>query len=299
MSTFYSSYDTTFGKKLIHDSSINAILKASNYFNNNDSSIVIIDGKEDIPVDIPTFNHPLTIVNGKDNKIYIDVRPFVNVNRVTGVEKNTSPAEYAMLYNRAVLECSLRENPNLLSNVLGVYPAGIFGSWISENISKRYGLQMEDQYKLQIYAVFYYYSLFEHQDDAPDEQDYLKICKKVSECTGINVNTIFTILDNKPFVNNIEDFCSHLEDVTNNIRLKGFNATVLYPLLKATWYGHNANEVVAVAMEHIPTFIAMLYAAINERSFKRSAFAKMTEYNYVKKLKDNFTLIVTDLTKAQ
>jgi len=298
MAIFYSSYDTTFGKKLNVEPSINAIVKASNYFNISDDPYKIIDNNVDIPVDIPHFSHPLNVGMGKDSKLFIDVRGFVQTNKLTGENKVNSSVDYEMMVNRVILESLFRQNPVLLCNTLDIYPASIFGSWFSENISKRFGLAIEDQFKIQIFSIYYYYSLFENINDKPDSNNVLKITQKIARATGINSDTIFSIIGDRPYVNDINDYCEQLEDVSNNIRLKGFNAIAVYPLLKSTWYGHNANELVAVSLEHIPTFISILYAAITERAYKRSNLSKMLEYNYSKKLKESFVLKLSSMLKG-
>jgi hypothetical protein len=78
------------------------------------------------------------------------------------------------------------------------------------------------------------------------------------------------------------------QEITDSVRLKDFNAGVLFTLLGNTWFGANAKEMIAVATEHPPTWIAMLLSAFTERTFKNSQIAKILERNSFKKLSDDF-----------
>jgi hypothetical protein len=64
--------------------------------------------------------------------------------------------------------------------------------------------------------------------------------------------------------------------------LNNLNTATLYPIMAGTWYGANSAEMVAVALEHPPTWVTMVYQATTARSYYHSALAKMLEQNQYK-----------------
>lgn len=299
MPIFYSAYDTTFGRRYHTEPTEAALVKAtvSNYLAKNADGYTVIQDSSDWPVDIPAFSHPLYIEKHPYDGLYVDARHFVTKNRQSGELKVNSQADYNLLLARAGLEHIWRTEPPQLFRAMSPLPASVYSSWLSENISRRFGLEPEDQYKLSIFSAWFYYSLFDNAE-MPDERDYLKICQGIAKATRISIDTIMQTLDGQPYVKNITDYCERLEDMTGNIRLKDFSSIVLYPILNSTWFGANSHEIVACAIEHVPTFLAMITAAMSERAYTRSQLSKMIERVPAKNSADDFLLQITATLKS-
>jgi hypothetical protein len=299
MPVFLSAYDTTFGRRYHTEPIQAALVKAtvSNYLAKNDDGYTVIEDSSDWPVDIPAFSHPLYIEKHPYDGLYVDVRHFVTRNRQSGELKINSQADYNLLLARAGLEHIWRTEPPVLFRSMSAFPASVFSSWLSEGITRNKGLEPEDQYKLQIFSAWFYYSLFDNADK-PDERDYLKICQGIAKATRIGMDAIMQVLDDQEYVKDITDFCARLEDVTGNIRLKGFSSILLYPILNSTWYGANSHEIVACSVEHVPTFLAMITAAMSERAYHRSQLSKMIERVPAKNSADDFLLQITATLKS-
>lgn len=299
MPIFQSAYDTTFGRRYHTEPAKNAIVKAtvSNYLGKSDGAFTLIEDSADWPVDVPSFAHPLYVEKDPYDGLYVDVRPFVSRNRQSGELKVTSQADYNMLLARAGLEHMWRTQPPTILRGMSAFPASVYSAWLAENISKRFGLEPEDQYKLTIFSAWFYYSLFSDASK-PDDQDYLKICQGIAKATRTNMDVIMQTLDGQDFVKDIVDYCNRLEEVVGNIRLKGFSSIVLYPILSSTWFGANSNEVVAIAIEHVPTFLAMISAAMSERAYSRSNLSKMMERVPAKGASNDFLLQITASLKS-
>lgn len=78
----------------------------------------------------------------------------------------------------------------------------------------------------------------------------------------------------------IKDFCAQVKEITENNRLQAFEEGILVNLLIASWFGTNAREMIAVALEHPPTWIALVYAAFTEKSYKNTVISKIA-YRYL------------------
>lgn len=293
----YSAYDTTFGRRYSTDATKAAIVKAtvSNYLTKNHDGVTVIDDTTDMPVDIPAFTHPLYVDKSPAESLYVDARALVSRNRVTAETKVNSVADYNLLKARAGLELIWRDEPMLFRNM--AFPASVFSQWIAENIQRSKGLEPENQYKVTIFAAWFYYSLFTN-DEKPEEQDFNRIAALIAKATKIGVDHIIPVIDGQDYVKDINDFCARLEDVTGSPQLRGFSSILLYPLLNSTWYSAASTEVVPVAVEHIPTFLAICMSAVTERAYTRSLLSKMAERVPAKNTSHEFVLQMTATLKT-
>ena len=44
-----------------------------------------------------------------------------------------------------------------------------------------------------------------------------------------------------------------------------------------SWFGSNAKEILAVALEHPPTWYAIVFSSLEERTYKNSMIARVAE----------------------
>jgi hypothetical protein len=77
----------------------------------------------------------------------------------------------------------------------------------------------------------------------------------------------------------------------------------LITILKSSWFGNNAAELLAVSLEHPPTWVSLVYTSLSERSFKNANLSKIVE-RYGKNNADNeftrsFVSLVDSVTYKQ
>ena len=53
-------------------------------------------------------------------------------------------------------------------------------------------------------------------------------------------------------------------------------------IASANWNGVNKNEIMAISVEHIPTFIGILVTVLTEPGFKNTGLAKLAFRNFNK-----------------
>jgi hypothetical protein len=78
-------------------------------------------------------------------------------------------------------------------------------------------------------------------------------------------------------IKSITDFCNKVPQILENIRLNDFNLGVLLTIIANSWYGLNSREILAVALEHPPTWCSLVYGSLTERTFKNSMIARVAE----------------------
>ena len=288
MAYFKTPYDTTIGSSFVIDKTQIAIKESivrdglayddNNYRLDLDIQPILIKGKTSGESNIPFFSHPLPVI-GIDKKKYmcVDVRPYMTSTSLSGTEKQIkNQTEYNIVKSRLALNIVwLTESPNRLRDISNL-PISIFSSWISEALTKRFALNPKDQYLLAITAAIYYQSLFT-EFTIFEEEDKVKLAAPVMRATKADSKIVFEILDKITNLANINDFCSACKVVLENPRIDELNAGLLVTIVGSTWFGMSAKEVLAIALEHPPTWITIIYASLTERSFKNSAITKIAE----------------------
>lgn len=299
MPFFKDSYETTSGS-VSNTKSLNIALQT--YFIKEEGkyiSLNIDDTGETHPIfitgyyssesEIPLFTHPITIKksNGQ-NYLVTDLRFFIRKNTdYTDLDQSSNISqriekdvknwtEYNFAKTRAILNLAwVNGGENEIRNSLP-FAGIIFASWISEAIGKAYALDYNDQLKIAVLASFYYQSLFNDENQF-DENTRQKMAIHTIKATRSDSGYVNAVFDKIEAIDNINSFCEYVKSVTENIRLKNFNYAMLLTIIRNSWYGINSKEIIAVCIEHPPTWIAMVHAALTERTYKSSMIYRIAE----------------------
>jgi hypothetical protein len=283
-----TSYDTTLGSAIITKPVEQAIKEAFikdliwhthlDLITSLKIRPVFITGRNVSESNIPYFVHPI-LVSDRNKAEYLcaDIRPYVREDSDDLNEVQVrNQAEFTLMRQRMVLNLAwLNNESSQLRNTLS-FAEDVFAAWISEAIAKRYALDPADQMTLTILAHYYYQSLF-YPEDKIEEETLQKIVVHTMKATKVGNKEIFAIFDQIQRMRSIDDFCLEVKRILNNVRLEELNTGMLITMLGNTWYSQNNREVIAVALEHPPTWIAVVLSATNERGFKNSRIGKLSE----------------------
>jgi hypothetical protein len=279
------------------EASLKATVIHGQYHRDNGSNIIEIQGGGSMANAVPEFAHPFVVELDGEKLLAIDVRPFGSFDRVKGAFAVRNSIEYGLLLRRAQLnDIWVNEDPALLRDVSPV-AMSLFASWVSENVARRFALDPREQLNLAILAAFHYLSLF---TDASflDDATRMKMATQISRGMRCSAEDVLSVLDDQTRPSHsIVDFCAAAGGATGSVRLQGFNPGVLISIIKGTWFGVNAQEMLAVALEHPPTWLALLMAAHVERTYKNSGLAKLVERQAHKEPNKQFLRAVLNLTQ--
>lgn len=221
--------------------------------------------------DVPAFAHPL--INTQNNWIAMDFRPYVTPdvsNNTFGVRNKT---EFDLQFNRFILSGMFATGKEGVLYGLK-YPHMVFSEWLSDSLTHRFGLGMADQFKLRVLSALYYVTLFRNGPLERDDLDKFIIRAKEEAMLPELIREVFAIAKG---MESLDDFANMCYQVTQNVRLQKLDSTVLINIFSNSWSGSAAKEMSILALEHPPTFISLVYAALMDRSFKRSTIATVTE----------------------
>ena len=236
---------------------------------------------------VPPFGHPLPgcidptkhlddHTKKEDIVIYTDVRRCLHKRKVDEQEISISNMlEYSLTLTRARLQYVWStESPSTLRDA-SQYPLGIYALWISETIGARFALSAPQQYKLMILAAFFYQCLFVKGSELNDH-DKNRIAGAIARNLRVNADHVYAIIDQiGGQVDSVDRFCEVAPEVTESIRLKELNRGIMAMMLKGTWLNMGNDEIPFVALEHPPTWIAMVYAALSVHGYHRTSIAKI------------------------
>lgn len=290
MTIYNTAYDTTVGSGIVTKTIEQAIEKSfvqdMTYYRSLDVVTnlslkpVFISGAEASESNIPFFTHPLVVKNGKGHEfLCVDIRPFIrnsNDGQSMGQVVPRNRTEFDFVKSRSILNMAwLTGASNQIKTNLN-FAGVVFANWLSDVISKRFALDPKDQMLLTIVSHYYYQSLF-YAEDTFDEDMLQQFAVHTINASKAPSKMVFDVFDRIGKMGSVGDYCDNVKLVLDNIRLTDLNVGLLITMIGQSWYGLNAKEILAVALEHPPTWNAVVFAAINERTYKNSPIARLAE----------------------
>lgn len=269
-----------------------------------DTYVQLIDGRATA---IPTFAHPLDINNdsSKDQKnnahedeygemtwFALDVRNFTRLDRNENMVIS-SQHDYKLHVIRALLSDYWLRNPTEDMIALGNIQLRVFARWLTEVITRRLALEPDTQMRVTAIAAFYYLCLFYEEIDL-DKKLTRRMARRIQEVLRLPSETIDEVMEEVGYMANAEDFVNALRNYGYSTRLEQMNLALLYTVVGGSWFGANSREVLAVSLEHPPTFISLLAMAFTQRGYRKTILGKATELATKKNEDKDF---VTNLQK--
>lgn len=213
--------------------------------------------------------------NRFDNTVYIDGRGFTSITRERVLKLNDRD-EFEMSMVRAGLTSYAARNDiaDLLS--LGNFPLQVWIRWLTDIITRRTGLAPNYQRNVSVIIGVYYFSLFANLEVLEGdyrqlpEKEKIKIARAIQSVTSIPSELTFEILDKLKAMNDLEDLAEALVNHSGAISLSAIGAGTLRAMVAGSWMGANSKEVAAIALEHAPTFFAMVFRALRSRTHSKT-----------------------------
>lgn len=268
--------ETAIKQAIIKDSIDNVVLNVNC---NGHFKPVFVTGTYPSESEIPLFTHPITVLNfNQQNYLCTDLRLYVrkdlDLSDIEAGIKNLT--EYNFVKSRAVLNLLwLNNEVSYIKNSLS-FAGAVYAAWLAEVISKAFALDFKDQTVIAVLASFYYQTLFDNERVFNDEYKE-KLAVHTIKATKAPADFVFKTLDRVETLTSINDLCQAITDIVENVRLKNLNLAVLLTLIKNSWYGTNVKEILAVSLEHPPTWIAIVYACLSERTYKNAMIYRVAE----------------------
>lgn len=263
-------------------------------FNGVDGSLnpVILYGSTDSEKDIIPLFHPYISLDNKWS--VLDLRRFVTHDPSTNKLTIRNESEYRLNLIRYTLS-SLWAVGNQSSIYSFDLPHFSFATWLSDNLSHKFGLEMGDKIRLRVLAALYYSRMFK---DGPDE-DELDLLLIRTKQDIIVPELLKEIYDQAEGMQDIDDFCKLCYEVTGNVRLQGMDYVILTNIMSTSWLGSSGKELTLLALEHPPTWVSLCYTALTQKNFKRSFVTTVVDKHGKRGKGQDFVRSVDAMTKGQ
>jgi hypothetical protein len=241
------------------------------------------------------FIHPILFNTGNKDKsgvnikqLCVDVRNFGKVDNVSKEFIIRNKPEYDFHVNRLILnQLWITQAPEILRDISKI-PMLTMASLVSETLGRRFSLDPLEQLTVMVYTCYYYYSCFTDETSF-DELEYEKVVGNIIRATKAPSEAVYDALDmfDRQVINGLDYLLEGIKQRTQNQALKNLNVGLLYSVVCNTWFGTNSKEIIAVGLEHIPTWIMVVYASLNETTFKKSVLSKISDR--YERVSDNFS----------
>lgn len=232
--------------------------------------------------DIKPFSMPLEFDSARGKAVAVDVR---GLTKATGDSsfKVIAGAEYEGAVIRAALTKAWMEGGAADMRRFNDIAAKVFIRLLSETLSRRLGLTPYDQQAVTAVCGLFYYSNFianneiTRNDSLPPEEKE-RIAVAVARLTRINPQTVADFYaGDVPAIHDLNSFCDALRHVVKSPRLERVDGAFIMTLMGGFWFGGNARQIMAVALEYPPVWLALIYQALTDRSFHGAQLTKMVE----------------------
>lgn len=277
------SYDTTAGvgiqiekvlkdvaEETIHDTVVRPKYILS------ESYLIAIASKESKKV--KPFSHPVFITEERSKKLQlptnysvVDLRPFCSgVKDGELLMRDRLGCQLAML--RGELDVLWNMEQSWFKQVDGLAMSA-YSAYLSESVARRLMLDPEAQLQLSvIFGLYFYWTLTTDGESTWDDKELLKACSVVSRTTMVSIDVIVDFVDGVTFPVNmtLSGLCEFIRERIPTKRLESLDVPLLYALVSGGWQGANGRQIVAISLEHPPTWMAIVLATLDNKTAQRS-----------------------------
>lgn len=298
MAIFYSPYETTIGSKFNTDRSQTSIRQSLGlrypWMKINEANKTVFIYPNSV---VPTFSHPLTIETIKGlTYTFCDLSSFIR-ERQEGEYVVANKPLFSLQTIRTVLTADLINNGTRSIKSLSPNVVKTYVDLITSSLSMAFSLNNEEVLALRSLSGWMYYSML-HDEPYAGELEFDALIAKLAREINIPSSFLYRYID-REFYKNVGDFLEKLRQKITNPAVQKINEGLFYTVIAKNlnanvWIGLEKQEILAMSIEHIPTFIATLVICLSEQVFKNAGLTKMALRNFARD-KANFVLAVNSI----
>ena len=285
-------YNTTFGAFINTKKHVEALVmfcintddRNLNYeYPCDEIKLMFITGKNQLEKDLPLWDYPLIFRDNKNNEVVAcDLRKYVKPTSETVVNLSDivrSKDGFEFVVMNALITCDIANGDYGKFRTIEKTVAGGFAAWISTAVAGALSLTPTEKVYMEIACQHFIYVLLTHGDIAPSD-----ISMIVNKISNAKLSIPLRAKDIAEIVNRLNHNVSTLEDLSDNFKIVvGVNKAVMIDtnsiinIIANNWFGPGGTDTALIAIEHIPTWISMLYAATSNKSYRKSRIATMID----------------------
>lgn len=227
--------------------------------------------------DIPMFTQYIDIGTPGEPKLLVDGRQFMKYEPRSGTYRLVANNDWTFQCIRMALNTRLLKGDETMFSRLGDIPAKVFNRWVSGPVISKFGLPIESQMALYVITAYYYYAMCMPELQEADIESRTEFSPVISRITGVPPDFVINVISEVGPLRNADDLAEAMSTKSYQERTGKLKFQDIYVLLANSWFGVHARENVGVALEHLPTFISMLYMAIADRSYRKTVITQRAD----------------------
>lgn len=273
---FLTPYDTTALKRLQMDKVIREVERAriQNALNADIKDIpntLALLLKSPETNTIPQFNQTVVL---EDGTTVIDLRPYKNeVLRFIELDKSIPVGPARVLIDQAALQTIWQTGVDgrLALASLTNLPLYTYSHWLGESINRVLNLTPEYQTDVIIRCAWMWTCLFHESIDTSEDMVY-RYASKIAQITYAKLETVVEMIREAGPINNLEQLVESVKGLPS-ARTDKLNTAIVITAVSGSWFGSSgAREQAVAALEHPPTFLAILANALQGAFYRKSSF---------------------------
>lgn len=279
-------YETSYGK-LINKARLvkeirDYVLTSRNPLNyefktNNDSEVAFVAGVTKEEENLSLFDHPIIFKNIKDSDVVaVDLRKFLRstnddeVFELSGLVKDGAGFDFNVLRGLLTADFLAHDYGNLRQcyDAISMSLAATIASLLNFYVK----LNPEEIVYVEIACAYYANLLFIDAKDIDDIRPNLVARVSNFRYSIPTTKTLVSkILENVHTTDqDINGLITVIKQVLPEEKSNLINDTVIVNLLSNVWYGPGGNETLVIGLEHMPTWISIVYVSFAHMAYKRS-----------------------------
>lgn len=315
LNPYHTSYGRLIKTKLIEEKIIEYLIKTDEenlnyeYSNNPGSKLIYITGCNDLEKDIPSFDQVFITYHNNADIIATDLRKYVTKQdtralNLSDIARDTGNMKFCIL-NSLIVSDLLNENFSKYKTYSKTI-ASSFGFFIGHIIDSIIRLNPIEKVSIEVTAAYYILhklydsSEFENIDSYRFIKDsILAILARSKYSIPLQANGIEGIInkvEDITYTGTIDNLLEYLSKQLDNGKEKILNKAVLINAISNTWFGHGGSETILISLEHLPTWMSLLYTIEVNSMFKKTRLATIiNKYSSQVGLKSYADLIEKDI----
>lgn len=225
---------------------------------------------------VPFFKHPFMMHQFDTPAFVVDVRDYGKWSAPHQAFQVRNAVEFAWQLKRAVLNTYMLEHRVETLRDLSLLPMKAYAALLSQSIARRFALDPAEQMVVATLSGYFYLCQFTDLTEF-QEHDVTLMVGKLSKNLNIPADLVSRTIKELKCLHSLEEFCSEVARVVNNVALENFNLGTLIQVVSGNWFGTNSRETLAVGIEHMPTWLLIVEASISSATFRRSTLAKIVQ----------------------
>lgn len=311
MAIYKTPYDTTAcrGYKTIVEKVQTAIqtlvIQGNHLFVDKEDKVIYVRGGPNVDPLVPAFAHPVAITLPKiswdpaGDYVAQDVRPLVKFNPMDESVYIRNQSEYnAAIVRSKLMTLWITGGVDMVKSASDL-PLMVYTNWVAEAVAKRMSLDPRDQLSLGILAGVFYLCLFKDDIDGDDPSWKSYLSSKIARALNYRGDAVHAVVQEYSSINSVSELCEAAKQFTQSVRLSDLNAATLFAIVGGYWYGHNGREIICTALEHPPSFMALLFQGLNDRGFRNTNLTKILDRPSYKKHAGQYNLQVVGLLESR